>query len=302
LPIFTGEKSDVEDQISISKTLKIRDCGLKEDWLQDQIEADPSILGLGDLEVVRREKKQSSGGRLDFLLQNSDDGSMYEVEVMLGETDASHIVRTIEYWDLERRRWPKRSHTAVLVAENMNRRFFNVIQILSLTIPIIAIQANIVEADGKRILNFTTILRAYEEPEEESSGVVGIFDEHWWRSNKPTNVLNAEALVAVTGYPLEMGFTKNYVSLCVDGSHYFTFRARSGNKSLLSFWSSDADLLKITDILDGDSIPYDTKPYSSGGQNVRLNVDQKMIQSKPDLFKKLSAIVKQSMENEPRAE
>jgi hypothetical protein len=94
------------DEITIAKALSIRDCGFKEGWLQDQIEKDPSILGLGDLEVVRREKTQSSGGRLDFLLQDSQDsadGSMYEVEVMLGETDASHIVRTIEYWDLERR-------------------------------------------------------------------------------------------------------------------------------------------------------------------------------------------------------
>ncbi len=290
------------DQITISKTLNIRDCGLEEDWLQDQIEADPSILGLGDLEVVRREKTQSSGGRLDFLLQDSSDDSMYEVEVMLGETDASHIVRTIEYWDLERRRWPKRSHTAVLVAENMNRRFFNVIQLLSLTIPIIAIQANIVEADGKRILNFTTILRAYEEPEEESSGVVGIFDEHWWRSNKPANVSNAEALVAVTGYPLEMDFTKSYVSLCVDGRRYFLFHTRKGGNSLLSFWSSDADVTKITGVLDEANIPYDTKPSSSGGQRIRMNVDQKMIQSKPDLFKKLSEAVRQSMEKEPKAE
>jgi hypothetical protein len=115
------------DRITISKTVSIRDCGFKENWLSDQIEKDPSILGLGDLEVVRREKTQSSGGRLDFLLQNPDDDSMYEVEVMLGETDESHIIRSIEYWDLERRRWPKRSHTAVLVAEHMNRRFFNVI-------------------------------------------------------------------------------------------------------------------------------------------------------------------------------
>ena len=155
------------DQITISKTKRIRDCGLNEGWLQDLIEKDPSILGLGDLEVVRREKRQSTGGRLDFLLQNSDDGSMYEVEAMLGETDESHIVRAIEYWDLERRRWPRRSHTAVLVAEHMNRRFFNVIQLLSLTIPIIAIQANIVEADGKRLLHFTKILDVYQELEAE---------------------------------------------------------------------------------------------------------------------------------------
>jgi hypothetical protein len=182
------EETKMSDEISISKTLKIRDCGLKEDWLQDQIEADPSILGLGDLEVVRREKTQSSGGRLDFLLQDSADGSMYE------------------------------------------------------------------------------------------------------------------ALVALTAYPLEMDFTKNYVSLGVNGSHYFTFRARSGGKSFLTFWSSDVDVAKISGVLDEANIPYDTKPYSSGGQIVRMYVDQKMIQSKSELFKKLAEVVKQSMERDANPE
>ena len=49
---------------------------------------------------------------------------MYEVEVMLGETDETHIIRTIEYWDHEKRRWPQRQHFAVLVAETITRRFF----------------------------------------------------------------------------------------------------------------------------------------------------------------------------------
>jgi hypothetical protein len=129
------------DDISISKTLSIRECGKDEYWLQDQIAADPSILGLGDLELVRREKHQSSGGRLDVLLKDPEDDTMYEVEVMLGGTDESHIIRTIEYWDLEKRRYPQRQHFAVLVAESITRRFFNVIQLLSLSIPIIAVQA-----------------------------------------------------------------------------------------------------------------------------------------------------------------
>ncbi len=40
-----------------------------EKWLQDRIEEDPSILGLGDLTIVRRERQQSTGGRIDFLLR-----------------------------------------------------------------------------------------------------------------------------------------------------------------------------------------------------------------------------------------
>ena len=70
---------------------------------------------------------------------------MYEVETMLGETDPDHIVRTIEYWDLMKRKWPQRQHYAVLVAERITKRFFNVIQILSSAVPLIAIQVNVVE-------------------------------------------------------------------------------------------------------------------------------------------------------------
>jgi hypothetical protein len=42
-------------EVAVSKTLSIRECGYDEHWLQNQIEADPSTLGLGDLEFVRRE-------------------------------------------------------------------------------------------------------------------------------------------------------------------------------------------------------------------------------------------------------
>ena len=84
----------------------------------------PNILGIGDLTLVKREKKQSSGGILDIQLKDPQDNSMYEVEIMLGETDESHIIRTIEYWDLEKRRYPQRQHFAVLVAEKITRRFY----------------------------------------------------------------------------------------------------------------------------------------------------------------------------------
>ncbi|PJA05266.1 MAG: hypothetical protein COX71_07565, partial [Flavobacteriales bacterium CG_4_10_14_0_2_um_filter_35_18] len=100
-------------EINTGKKIFIRNAGKDEYWLQDLIYANPSILGLGELIPVSKEKKQSSGGRLDILLKNPEDNSMYEIEVMLGETDPSHIIRTIEYWDLEKRRYPQRQHYPV---------------------------------------------------------------------------------------------------------------------------------------------------------------------------------------------
>ncbi len=43
--------------------------------------------------------------------------TFYEEEVMLGALDESHIIRTIEYWRVERQRRPGSEHRAVIVAE-----------------------------------------------------------------------------------------------------------------------------------------------------------------------------------------
>ena len=105
---------------------------------------------------------------------------MYEVEIMLGETDETHIIRTIEYWDNEKRKWPQRQHYAVLVAEHINRRFFNVIHLLSYSIPIIAIQVSLIVSNGQRILFFTKVLDTYEEIDDGTSLVDKNYNREYW--------------------------------------------------------------------------------------------------------------------------
>jgi len=56
------------------------------------------------------------------------------VEVQLGSTDESHIIRVIEYWDVERKRYPQYDHCAVLIAEEITARFLNVIGLFNGTI------------------------------------------------------------------------------------------------------------------------------------------------------------------------
>ena len=97
------------DDLLTAKVCSIRECGKNEFWLRDKIYDDPTILGLGNLQAVTKEKVQPQGGRLDLLLKNPEDDSMYEVEIQLGPTDESHIIRTIEYWESEKKRWPRRS-------------------------------------------------------------------------------------------------------------------------------------------------------------------------------------------------
>jgi hypothetical protein len=148
-----------------SKQTSIRNAGYDEKWLQDLIYKEPSILGLGDLKALASEVRQSSGGRLDLLLADLESDIVYEVEVMLGATDESHIIRTIEYWDIESRRRPDKEHRAVIVAEEITKRFFNVIWLLSRSIPIIAIKLDALQVDGRLTISFTKVLDLYEVPE-----------------------------------------------------------------------------------------------------------------------------------------
>jgi hypothetical protein len=287
-----AEKAEMLNQITISKTLGIRECGLDELWLQDQIAKDPSILGLGELELVKREKSQSSGGRLDVLLADTDDGSMYEIEVMLGATDETHIIRTIEYWDLEKRRYPQRQHTAVLVAEKITRRFFNVIQLLSLSIPIIAIQASIVEGEGQKMLHFTTVLDVYEEPDITMATPEGSSEETWQRE-APGVVESAKKLLALQTaifQGLNLKFVKNYISLRVGNTIYWWLKRRVGG-SLIHFWLDENAWFEAKTLLEQHGVAYTFKQGRGWGL---ILGNAQLIESKAELFRKLGELIKQS--------
>src|SRR5438552_6422742 len=131
---------------------------LNEKWIQDRIADDPSILGLGDLVLKDKEKIQPRAGRLDLLLQDdADTPRRYEVELQLGRTDESHIIRTVEYWDIERRRYPQYDHCAVIIAEDITSRFLNVISLFNSAIPIIAIQMTAFAITDQVALVFSTV-------------------------------------------------------------------------------------------------------------------------------------------------
>lgn len=155
-----------------------------EAWLQSKIADDPSILGLGDVSVLERERNQGKAGRLDLLLSDPRQNLRYEVELMLGATDPSHIIRAIEYWDIERRRFPSYEHVAVLVAEDVTARFLNVMALFSGSIPLIAIQLNTLKVKDHIVLDFVRVLDQTElrvDDEEEAAGKAPVDREHWER-------------------------------------------------------------------------------------------------------------------------
>jgi hypothetical protein len=153
---------------------------LSERWVQAKIASDPGLLGLGEVDVRDVERVQRHGGRLDMLLYDPLTNTRYEVELQLGATDESHIIRTIEYWDIEQHRWPQYEHVAVIIAEEITARFFNVISLFNGFIPIIAIQLSAIQIEDAVTLVFTTVLDrmtlgvAEEEEKDEPA------DRNYW--------------------------------------------------------------------------------------------------------------------------
>lgn len=179
--------------------VELRSLGLDEKWLQDQISEDPSILGLGELEVAGREHRQPVGGRIDFLLRDPEDETYYEVEVMLGELDASHIIRTIEYWDIERQRRPSFTHHAVIVAEHITSRFFNVLRLLNRAVPMIAVQLSAFPIDNSVILHPVTVLDVSEETADVGAAVDQVEQAdraYWEKKADPASLAVVDKIVA----------------------------------------------------------------------------------------------------------
>ncbi len=134
---------------SKGRVVPLSSTGMTESQLEGLIKNDPSILGLGDdIRVIESQRRQQKG-RLDLLLEDGAGENRYVVELMLGQLDESHLIRTIEYWDIERRKWTDYQHIAVVVAEDITSRFLNVISLFSGSIPIMAIQVNAIKADSQ---------------------------------------------------------------------------------------------------------------------------------------------------------
>lgn len=213
---------------------------VNEDMIQQYIFDNTGVLGLGDLTALRREKVQPAGGRLDMLLMD-DDNTRYEVEIQLGATDPSHIIRTIEYWDSEKKRYPQFDHCAVIVAEEITGRFMNVISLFNGAIPLVALQMSAYKNGEDISLVFTKVIDrvSLATDEEEANEVT---DRAYWEKKSTPKILKQVDVVFdaikeyATGYELKYnkfyigtsnnGITKNFVSfkpkknffyLCIKG-------------------------------------------------------------------------------------
>jgi hypothetical protein len=235
--VFGGiAMSVVNNSVKLTKStpVTLRDAGVTEGWLEEVIEKDPGILGLGEVIVRDKQRRQEKAGRLDLLLEDDSEEQRYEVELMLGATDESHLIRTIEYWDIERRKWPGYDHCAVLVAEDITHRFLNVISLFSGSVPIVAIQVNAFKVDDKLVLNFVRVLDSRKLRTDDLTEVrARDADRQYWISKASADTLEvADKCLAIINKIAKSQRTLNYKKRFIglhDGirsGNFVTFKPR----------------------------------------------------------------------------
>lgn len=194
---------------------------INEKSIQEFIFNNPSVLGLGNLIPIQREKRQPMGGILDILLADEDGLERYEVEIQLGSTDPSHIIRTLEYWDTEKKRYPQYNHCAVIVAEEITGRFMNVISLFNGTIPLIALQMSAIKHGDDVELIFTKVLDRISLANDADFETAEVTDKNYWeKRSSPKIIKTVEAIFADTKEIIgdfELKFNKFYIGIAIDG-------------------------------------------------------------------------------------
>ena len=217
---------------------------INENMIQKFIFDNPTALQLGDLTPIVREKIQPSGGRLDLLL--GDDNNRYEVEVQLGSTDPSHIIRTIEYWDTERKRYPQYDHCAVIVAEEITARFMNVISLFNGNIPLIAIQISAYKNGNDTSLVFTKVIDRLTLGGDEDE-VNEITDRNYWENRSTPKIMKYVDEIfkgfgeLVEGY--ELKYNKFYIGMFKEGlvKNFIEFKPKKSFLYLIFKGTEDSE-------------------------------------------------------------
>ncbi len=264
-----------------------------EKWLQARIEEDPTILGLGELDFRDTEKVLIGGGRLDTILYDPEYTKRYEVEIQLGKTDESHIIRTIEYWDIERKKNPQYEHCAVIIAEDITSRFLNVISLFNGFIPLIAIQVKAVKIGDTISLFFTKVLdeNKFDLLEEDSASEPS--DKGYWekKATKDSLVLTEKIMDSLGDITAEysLKYNKHYIGIAKNNiaNNFISLVPRKSAVLLYIKLEKTDEIDELIDKSDLDSLTYDKQ-----WNQYRVRIKQSDIDNNLDVIKELAARAK----------
>jgi hypothetical protein len=185
----------------------------------------------------------------------------------LGATDEAHIIRTIEYWDVEQKLYPQYKHCAVLIAEDITSRFLNVVSLFNGLIPLIAIQMQALKVGLARTIVFTKVMdelsRGLVDKDEEAAAAPA--DRGYWekRGSKMT-VQMADQLLAIAQQfdpSLKLTYNKYYIGFSRDDQPYnfVILRPRKSTINIDAKVGRSEEWDKRIEEADVEALEYDTR-------------------------------------------
>jgi hypothetical protein len=165
-------------------------------------------------------------------MRDAEAETYYEVEIMLGSLDESHIIRSVEYWDIERQRRPQFDHRAVIVAEQITSRFFNVLRLLNRAVPMIAVKLSAFRLDdGTVVLHPVTVLDIVEETADPD-----LVDQaeradrgYWERKSGPESLAVMDQIVAslrTDSVEPSLTYNRHHIAMRTSGYNFCWFHPR----------------------------------------------------------------------------
>lgn len=276
------------NEVRIGKKVFMRDAGKDEHWLQDTLYENPSILGLCKYPTLGKgEKQEASNGRFHITLQDLIYDLSYEVEVMIGEIDAVHIITALEYWANVERKGCGRFNYAVLVAESFEGRYYRLLHTLGMHLPIIFIQANLLEVNNEYILSFSSIINLHCSSNDSEK--ITTVDESVWSEKAPWTLKAAKELYyLIDADDKSIDYKEDYINIRIQGRRAYRLEKSSEPNSIALFTVFDDEKVNaIRNIFY--SICY--APYNLNHNNeFVIPVNEEMIRNKKAIFQEIMKI------------
>lgn len=283
--IFKPEKLSIKSHPEVSEKV-----------IQDIIANDPSIIGLGDLIFKDKERMQPRAGRLDLLLVDPETTRRYEVEIQLGKTDECHLVRTIEYWDIEKKRYPQYDHCAVIIAEDITSRFLNVISLFNGSIPLIAIQMNAFKFGDQIGLVFTKVLDEMplgaEDDEISDQEQIPANREYWVKKASEETIRIIEKFLEVIndgGKNYRLQYNRYVVAIDKEGKPipFVMLRPRKKNHFVLIIKMIKSE--EIDKFIEENDLDY--MEYNTRASRYRIRIGMQDLIDKKEAIRTLLSLV-----------
>jgi hypothetical protein len=154
-----------------------------------------------------------------------------------------------------------------------------VVHLLSLGVPIIGIQANIVQAGEAKGLYFTKVIDSYEEPEDEEGAPQEPYDEKHWVDNYPGALDCArwyKALLERLYSEAPIKYFDSYISLSICGTARVWVNARKNDRAFIEMKYGEKNFQEAVDQLNKDGVSFNTRK----GKYLTFNVNLQQLKER----------------------